>query len=51
MSAGEWFDRLDAPVKQWITFEGSGHVPQFEEFGRFREVVRGIVARHGAGSP
>ena len=51
VSAREWFDRLDAPVKQWITFEGSGHVPQFEEFGRFREVMRGIVARHGVGSP
>jgi pimeloyl-ACP methyl ester carboxylesterase len=51
VSAREWFDRLDAPTKQWITFEGSGHVPQFEEFGRFREVLRGIVARHGMGSP
>ena len=41
--AREWFDRLDAPTKQWITFENSGHVPQFEEFDRFREVLRGIV--------
>lgn len=41
--AREWYDLLQAPDKQWITFEDSGHVPQFEEFGRFREVVREIV--------
>ncbi|MDD7968420.1 alpha/beta fold hydrolase [Actinomycetospora lemnae] len=49
--ARQWFDRLDAPVKQWITFERSGHVPQFEEFERFRQVLRDVVARHGVENP
>ena len=31
------------PTKQWIIFEHSGHVPQFEEFDRFRHVLRGIL--------
>jgi pimeloyl-ACP methyl ester carboxylesterase len=44
--AREWFDRSDAPTKQWITFENSGHVPHFEEFDRFRAVLRGIVQAH-----
>jgi proline iminopeptidase len=42
----EWFDQLDAPAKEWITFEDSGHVPQFEEFPRFREVLAEIVRTH-----
>jgi proline iminopeptidase len=41
--AREWFDGLQAPAKQWITFDDSGHVPQFEEFPRFREELRKIV--------
>jgi hypothetical protein len=45
--AREWFDRLQAPTKEWITFERSGHVPQFEEFDRFRQVLREIVTAHG----
>ncbi|MDD7939621.1 alpha/beta hydrolase [Actinomycetospora lutea] len=49
--AREWFDRLVAPTKEWIPFERSGHVPQFEEFERFRAVVRDIVARDGVESP
>jgi proline iminopeptidase len=44
--AREWFDRLQAS-KEWITFEHSGHVPQFEEFDRFRQVLRRIVMTHG----
>ncbi len=43
--AREWFDRLQAPAKQWITFENSGHIPQFEEFPRFRAVLADIVAQ------
>lgn len=42
----EWFDKLEAPRKEWITFENSGHIPQFEEFPRFREVLAGIVSQH-----
>jgi pimeloyl-ACP methyl ester carboxylesterase len=41
--AREWFDRLQAPSKQWITFEDSGHIPQFEEFARFRRHLTGTV--------
>jgi proline iminopeptidase len=37
--AREWFARLDARLKRWITFADSGHVTQFEEFERFRHVV------------
>jgi pimeloyl-ACP methyl ester carboxylesterase len=41
--AREWFDRLAAPTKQWITFDQSGHVPQFEEFDRFHDLLTGTV--------
>lgn len=44
--AREWFDRLDAPAEERITFGHSGHVPRFEEFGRFRAVLREVVAAH-----
>jgi ribosome-associated translation inhibitor RaiA len=47
----EWFDGLQAPAKQWITFDGSGHVPQFEEFPRFREELRKIGRRPDAMRP
>jgi pimeloyl-ACP methyl ester carboxylesterase len=43
--ARTWFDALDAPHKEWVAFDESGHVPQFEEFARFREELREIV-RH-----
>lgn len=43
----QWFDRLAAPHKEWITFADSGHVPQFEEFPRFHEVMVQIAQRHG----
>ncbi len=42
-STREWFDTLQAPAKTWIAFEDSGHVPQFEEFPRFRQVLAEIV--------
>jgi proline iminopeptidase len=45
--ARAWFQQLHAPGKEWITFEGSGHVPQFEEFPRFREILAEIARRHG----
>jgi pimeloyl-ACP methyl ester carboxylesterase len=41
--AREWFDLLQAPDKEWITFADSGHVPQFEEFDHFRDVLTGMV--------
>jgi pimeloyl-ACP methyl ester carboxylesterase len=41
--AREWFDQLQAPSKQWITFPDSGHIPQFEEFSRFQAFMTGTV--------
>jgi proline iminopeptidase len=41
--AREWFDQLQAPAKHWATFDNSGHVPQFEEFDRFRDLLTGTV--------
>ena len=41
--AHEWFDGLTAPHKQWITFESSGHIPQFEESTRFQELLTDVV--------
>lgn len=42
--AREWFDLLDAPVKEWIELENSGHKALFEEPGRFHEVMLDVVA-------
>jgi proline iminopeptidase len=39
----EWLDRLDAPRKQLVTFEQSGHAPHAQEAGRFRELMIGTV--------
>jgi len=41
--ARQWFDALTAPHKEWITFEQSGHIPQFEEFARFQQLIIGTV--------
>ena len=45
-STREWFDQLQAPTKEWITFENSGHIPQLEEFPRFREVMQDVARNH-----
>jgi pimeloyl-ACP methyl ester carboxylesterase len=41
--ARDWFAQLQAPVKHWYTFEDSGHIPQFEEYGRFHDLLTGTV--------
>ena len=41
--ADEWFAMLDAPSKQLITFENSGHRPSFEEPEAFHAVMSGLV--------
>lgn len=41
--AREWFDLLDAPHKEWIVFERSGHRPWVQEPERFAEVMTGTV--------
>jgi pimeloyl-ACP methyl ester carboxylesterase len=41
--ARQWFDALTAPHKEWIAFEQSGHIPQFDEFARFRQLLTGTI--------
>ncbi len=41
--AEEWFGRLDAPDKELVTFERSGHRPWVQEPERFAEVMTGTV--------
>jgi proline iminopeptidase len=41
--ADEWFARLDAPHKERVVFERSGHRPMFEEPDRFFEVMTETV--------
>ncbi len=37
--AKEWFDKLDAPEKQWFWFENSAHSPVFEEADKWNEII------------
>jgi len=41
--AQEWFDRLDAPYKEMVTFEHSGHRPPFEEPAAFVSVMTRVL--------
>ncbi|MGD2041976.1 MAG: alpha/beta hydrolase [Anaerolineae bacterium] len=41
--AQEWFDRLDAPYKEMVTFEHSGHRPLFEEPAAFVSVMTRVL--------
>jgi proline iminopeptidase len=41
--ASAWFDQLQAPSKQLIVFEASGHRPLFEEPDRFHDVMTRVV--------
>ena len=41
--ADEWFNELQAPIKQLIVFEQSGHRAMFQEPARFHDVMTGIV--------
>jgi len=40
--AVEWFNMVDAPNKEMILFEKSGHRPIFEEPGKFSELMQEI---------
>ncbi len=42
--AEEWFASVDAPNKQWITVDGAGHRPHFDQPARFAEVMRRVQA-------
>jgi pimeloyl-ACP methyl ester carboxylesterase len=41
--ADEWFDLLDAPSKERVVFEDSGHRASFEEPGRYAELMRRVL--------
>lgn len=43
--AEEWFALLDAPAKERVVFEHSGHRPQFEEPAEFAALMRRVVAQ------
>jgi pimeloyl-ACP methyl ester carboxylesterase len=38
----EYFEKIEAPYKKFISFEKSAHLVPFEEGNRFNEVVKGI---------
>jgi pimeloyl-ACP methyl ester carboxylesterase len=42
--ADEWFAALEAPSKERIVFDASGHRPNFEQPGRFAEVMRDVLS-------
>lgn len=41
--AREWFEELEAPSKELVMFDRSGHTPQRDEPGRFAEYLRDVV--------
>jgi pimeloyl-ACP methyl ester carboxylesterase len=47
--ARDYFQRLEAPVKGFYTFENSAHSPLFEEPQRAREILQRDVLTRGAG--
>jgi proline iminopeptidase len=42
--ATEWFEQLEAPAKELVVFEDSGHRPSFEQPADFVRVMRDVVA-------
>ncbi|MFA0815472.1 MAG: alpha/beta fold hydrolase [Anaerofustis sp.] len=46
--AKEWFNRLDAPSKHWVSFEHSAHHPIKEEPQKWEQTVRGIVTKQSS---
>ncbi len=45
--ADEWFAMLQAPAKERVVFEHSGHRPQFEEPAAFAALMRRVAAETG----
>lgn len=41
--AREWFEVLDAPVKELVVFPRSGHTPHLDEPSRFHDFMTGVV--------
>jgi pimeloyl-ACP methyl ester carboxylesterase len=53
--AWEWFEKVQAPAKQFVWFENSGHMPMTEEPGKFLvslvRFVRPIAEKVGDAAP
>lgn len=47
--AEEWFTALQAPHKEKVVFEGSGHRAHFDRPGEFAEIMEGVLADTGGG--
>lgn len=45
--ADEWFESVEAPAKERVVFEGSGHRPNFDDPARFAELMTDVVTRFG----
>jgi pimeloyl-ACP methyl ester carboxylesterase len=41
----DYYDILEAPEKEFFTFENSAHSPNFEEKEKFEEIIGGLVER------
>jgi proline iminopeptidase len=39
----EWFEQLNAPLKQRFTFENAGHSVVFEQFEAFSQIMQGTI--------
>jgi pimeloyl-ACP methyl ester carboxylesterase len=48
--ANEWFEMLEAPSKEMIVFEHSGHRPLFEEPAAFAEVMKRVLDNNDMGT-
>tara|TARA_Y100001933_G_C18821567_1_gene489463 strand:- start:222 stop:581 length:360 start_codon:yes stop_codon:yes gene_type:complete len=44
--ARDYFEMLQAPSKEYIVFEHSGHSPWVDESERFIELIREVAKRH-----
>jgi proline iminopeptidase len=42
--ADEWFDLLEAPVKEEVVFAASGHRPSFERPAEFAALMARVAA-------
>ncbi|MGB5935823.1 MAG: alpha/beta hydrolase, partial [Ornithinimicrobium sp.] len=42
--ARQWFDQLQAPTKEYLVLEQSGHTPPYDEPGRFASIMAEIAS-------
>jgi pimeloyl-ACP methyl ester carboxylesterase len=48
--ARQWFNTLDAPSKEYLVFDESGHTPPYDEPGRFADLMTTLLTATDAGS-